>query len=327
MKQKILFYVLFFNILVFLLLIGCEKSSKIPENNNKPYQIDVLKFGNHKVINLIVEGFQNRINKLYKENVSVRIVDGKFDAATISDLSARIVASDSDIAVSVTTPATALMMSANRGTKKQVFTFVSDLTAINYTGPGTLKNTCGISDTVNYKKTFELIKRLMPNAKNIGSVITKDESNALLILNGFKQISQDYGFEIFQAEIANIGDLHLAMKTLNPKVDLFLFGGDNNLAEVIDNMINLSESYNKPLFACDKLSIEAGAVAGYSVDYFKMGVRTAEICAFVKSDCKPEDIDVEKLVANELILNKKSASKYSIYFDEKLTRMAKEIIE
>ena len=304
------FLVLFF---LFLLLMGCGRGVNTEEaKGSQMLRVGLIKLGDHPVINEVVSGFNQRIKTLLGERVVVKVADGKFDAATVADLASRIVAGNFDLIISVTTPATLATIGANRGSKEHIFTFVSDLDAIGYTGKGSLRNVCGLSDVVNYEKTLQLIKSVLPRCRKVGMIATKSEPNAVMIMEEFKQRAPKYDLRVVSAEISEVRDLHFAIKTLSAHVDAFLFGGDNTLAQVLSTIIEAAKQHSKPIFACDKLSVLQGAIAAYSVDYLRMGERTAEFALFLKAGVRPEDIDVERFVASRLVVNIDAARAFGV---------------
>lgn len=284
-----------------LFALSCQQSDK---DADRVHQVGVLKLGDHVVINEIVEGFQARFAELApSDRFDIKVFNANFDMANLPSMSRMMVSGPSDVLVSITTPASNALVGANRGTKPQIFTFVSDPGQIGYKEPGSLPNVTGLSDHVDYDGMLRLIREIQPEAKKIGYLITQSESNAQIILEGFKRRADDFGFEINSASITGASDLRLAANALSSDVDLFLFGGDNTIASNIQILFDVARSHHLPVFANDELSIENGAIAGISVDYREMGRRTAEYVMFILAGGDPGHIPLETMKAKKLVIN------------------------
>lgn len=322
LKNRCECFLIIFFLLIVVSGIGCRKKDTSNQNLKK---IALLQYGSHPVIDQVVKGFRDSIHTAYKDSLKVQYLNASFDMQTAGQLSRQAVSESFDLFVSVTTPATGQMIGADRGKIPLVFTFVSNPPDIGYTTQGSLKNVTGLSDQVDYESSLKLIRSLMPAAKNIGYLVTRSEANALAVLAGFEKAAPSFNFEIRKAEVNDPGDVRIAASALLPHVDLFLFGGDNNVETAISVLISVARSKNLPTFACDEQSIERGAVAGYSVNYYDMGVKTASVAAKVLTGTSPENITVVLYKSSRLILNKKAAAQVGITFPDSLSHLAQRI--
>jgi len=309
-----------------LLSLSCTHESEQP-SHEQVRTIAVLQLGSHQVIDSVVKGLEDQLEKIYGNRIRLVKYNANFDMNTTGSMSRQMLASNAEILVGVTTPVSGQLVGVNGGTKPLVFTFVSDPGQIGYKGPGTLRNTTGLSDEVDYEKTLDMIRSIMPSAKRIGYPLTRSENNAIVIHREFSRLAPSRGFEIITAEIAQATDVRMAAETLAPRVDLFLFGGDNTVASGLGALIAAAEGRSIPLFACDEESVQNGAVGAYSVDYAAMGRRTAEVCSMILGGADPERIPLEVFVANRLILNKKAAQKARLSVPQELLTKAHRVVE
>lgn len=307
------------------LLLSCHSSKQAPATH-KEARVAVLQFGSHPVIDQVVDGFKEGLQK-DADSIAVKYYNANFDLQTAGMLARQIVSEQNDLIVSITTPATGQMIGANRGRSPLIFTFVSNPPDIGYTGVGSIKNTTGLSDHVSYDSTLLLIRRILPQARNIGYLITRSESNAIAVLKGFEQSAPKFDFRLRVAEINDPADIRTAANALLPNVDLFLFGGDNNIATGISVLISVGRKRGIPTFACDQLSVERGAVAAYSVDYYVMGQRTADMARLVLNRKSADGIPVENFTASELIINEEAAATLSLKIPSSILRSAYRIVK
>ena len=305
-------YILFaISITAFLITQGCSKNDN-SANSTNVRNIAVLQLGQHPVIDAVVNGFKNRIESTFKDKVKLSVFSANFDGKTMSNLSKQLVASDYSLLVGVTTPASGQLIGASRGIKPVVFTFASDLKALGYRDNKKLLNTTGLSDQVDYSRALLMVREFLPNAKTIGYLVTRSESNAVLIQEGFIKAAPDENFKIISAAIGSVSDIRKAADLLVNKVDVFMVGGDNTLASGLNALLDVARAHKIPVFANDEASVEKGAIAAYSVDYYQMGSRTADICALILAGAKPEDVPVELFYGTKLVINKKAASEIGV---------------
>lgn len=309
-----------------LALGGCVPESSETQDHEATPSIAILQYGTHPVIDAVVDGFRGRMQILFGDRATITSYNANFDLTTAGTLSKQMVVSDADILISVTTPASGQLIGANRGEKPLVFTFVSEPADLGYSGPGTLPSTTGLSDQVDYVGTLDLIRNFLPDARKIGYLLTRGESNALAVHRGFQSVALERGFEIVTATIGQATDIRPAAETLAPDVDLFLIGGDNTVASALDAVLNTALARNTPVFACDQESAVRGAIASLSVDYEGMGQRTADLCAILLAGADPNRIPVEQFVASRLIVNMKSASLIGLRVPENVVASADSLI-
>lgn len=309
-----------------VVLTSCSQQQQQPQGQAKPKRIAVLQLGKHSVIDKVVSGIEDRSKEIYGPKAHVEIYNANFNFNELSILANQMVASGPDVVVGVTTPASGELIGANRGALPMVFTFVSEPKDIGYTGPGTPPNTTGLSDLVEYKKTLAMIRNVMPNAKTIGYLLTKSENNAVTIHTEFEKLAPQFGFTIKTVTINSSQDVKQAAEMLVGSVDVFLFGGDNTIASVLNNLIDTARAKRVPVFACDEESVEKGAVAAYSVPYYEMGRRTTDFCGLILSGATPAAIPYETWRGTKLVVNAKIASELGVTLPTFLVDIADRVV-
>ncbi len=62
-------------------------------------------------------------------------------------------------------------------------------------------NVTGTSDELPIKAQLEMIREMLPDAKNIGILYTTSEANSVSALAKYKELAGDYGFEIVEKKV------------------------------------------------------------------------------------------------------------------------------
>ncbi len=272
----------------------------------------MLQPGRHRVIDAVTDGISARLKELYDVNVTIRPYNGNFNPSAMDQAAVQMAASDADLLIAVTTPASQSLVGANAGSKNLVFTFVTDPSKIGYSGPGSVPRTTGLVDKVAYDETLQVIKAFLPNAHVGGYLVTTSEDNAVAIHKEFERKVPSYGLTLKTANIRSPSDVSQAAATLASNVDFFLVGGDHALVDAIGALIQIARANNKPVFCVDRSSIEQGCVGGASINYTEMGRRTGEVAAFVLSGAKPERLPVEEFQRFERVVSESAAKSFGL---------------
>ncbi len=301
--------------LMFLLLAsGCNGKEA---TSSALGEIHVIKIGDHSTIDALMDGFQGKVDEAFSKRVKVVVHNMQFNLSGVNSLAEQVVRSRPRIIVPISTPVTMAVLAQSRGDIPVVFTFVTDLGAIGYKGPHSIKKATGLSNRVDYLGMVHLLASALPRAKRIGFPITRSERNAQVIFDGFRAAGSKQ-FQFQEGYVTSSADVRAVGEQLARQNDLILFGGDNNIAKSISSLLEVASALKKPVFACDSESIKRGAVAGYSVDYRAMGIRTAEVCQEILSGKDAESIPAETFSRSKLYVNAIAAQKLGIVIPPEL---------
>ena len=78
-------------------------------------------------------------------------------------------------------------------------------------------NITGTADTLPVEAQLKMIREVLPDATKIGILYTTSEANSLSTIETYKELADDYGFEIVESGINTLADVDMAAADLAAK--------------------------------------------------------------------------------------------------------------
>lgn len=291
-----------FILLLFILCTACgtEKQKKI--------EIGITQIVEHSSLDDVRRGVIDALKeKGYDENkvnIDYKNAQGDFGTAQVI---AQEFNNKSDIIIAISTPSA--QAAANNIKDKPIF--FSAIT--NPESAGILrKNVTGVSDKSPVKKQVQLIKKLLPEAKNIGIVYNTSEQNSFYLTDAFTKAAEEEGYTVKIKGINNISEMASALDTLLPTIDVLYTSIDNTIASTYPLIVEKCNKANKPIIGATKSFADQGALAVDGISDYQVGYQTGEMAARYLSGEKIENIPYEVVEKSEMYINKDVAEKFGI---------------
>lgn len=279
---------------------GAEKQKKI--------EIGITQIVEHSSLDDVRRGVIDALKeKGYDENkvnIDYKNAQGDFGTAQVI---AQEFNNKSDIIIAISTPSA--QAAANNIKDKPIF--FSAIT--NPESAGILrKNVTGVSDKSPVKKQVQLIKKLLPEAKNIGIVYNTSEQNSFYLTDAFTKTAEEEGYTVKIKGINNISEMASALDTLLPTIDVLYTSIDNTIASTYPLIVEKCNKANKPIIGATKSFADQGALAVDGISDYQVGYQTGEMAARYLSGEKIENIPYEVVEKSEMYINKDVAEKFGI---------------
>ncbi len=260
---------------------GTEKQKKI--------EIGITQIVEHSSLDDVRRGVIDALKeKGYDENkvnIDYKNAQGDFGTAQVI---AQEFNNKSDIIIAISTPSA--QAAANNIKDKPIF--FSAIT--NPESAGILrKNVTGVSDKSPVKKQVQLIKKLLPEAKNIGIVYNTSEQNSFYLTDAFTKAAEEEGYTVKIKGINNISEMASALDTLLPTIDVLYTSIDNTIASTYPLIVEKCNKANKPIIGATKSFADQGALAVDGISDYQVGYQTGEMAARYLSGEKIENIPYE----------------------------------
>lgn len=259
------------------------------------------------VINDIISGFKHTVRASFPDAVFVeRHADGREEQYG-STVSAGLAARPTMLAP-ITTPITRIAVQEARGSTPVVFMGVTDPVgagvARSIDRPGLAT---GSSDLCPFDTLLATVRQVMPNARTLGLPYNPTDQPAVFGRSQLQLLAPRYGFTIIDRQVTSTDELGTAVGALAPRVDALLIAADNLMMENPAIVVNSAQQRGKPTFACDIASVEAGAVAGVSVDYRHIGELAGTLAVRVLRGERAGDLPVAVIRTGAVTVNLRSA--------------------
>ena len=227
------------------LLAGCGGEKKAADNSKKVVNVGIVQLVEHDALDAANKGFiAGMAAKGFKENENVKYdrQNAQADQSNLQNIAQRFVSNKVDLICAIATPAAQTMANATKDLPI-VATAVTDyeaakLVASNSEPKG---NVTGTSDMNPVKEQLELLLKLVPGAKTIGTIYCSSEVNSQLQAELLKKYAAEKGVQVEEATVSNVNDIQQAAQSLVGKVDAVYVPTDNVLASAMPTLAQVTE--------------------------------------------------------------------------------------
>lgn len=308
-------------VLAMLMFAGCgagNGNAGKSETKEKTYKIGVTQIGDHPSLDNCREGFIDGLkSKGFEEgkNIEIDFQSARGDMAVANQIAENFAASGKDIVCGIATPsAQALYTKCYDKGIPVIFNAISDPVEAKLAKSETeaMDGITGISDALPVEEQLKLIRKVLPEAKNIGILYTTSEANSVSTIKKYKDLAPKYGFEIVDKGIGNQAEIPQATDILLEKVDCISNMTDNTVVEVLSLILEKANAKNIPVFGSEEEQVKNGCIASAGLDYFKLGQKAGIQAARVLSGEDVSTIPYETLTEAQITVNEEVAEKLGI---------------
>ncbi len=292
---------------------GSASASAAASASGKTYRIGLVQFVTHPSLDAVRTNF---VDELARQGlkVEVDVKNPQADQSTLNTIAQGFASSKPDLVLAIATPA-ALAVAQAISDKPVLFAAVTDPVGAKLVAsldaPG--KNVTGTSDMNPIDKQIDLIKQLVPTAKNVGMVYSSAEQNSLVQLELAKAAGAKVGLTVIGSAITNSSEVQQGAQALVGKVDAYFIGTDNTVVSGLEGLISVAQTAKLAIITADGDSVKRGAVASYAIDYGKMGVQTAQMAAkILTGQAQPATTPVGFQTPPVLTINPGAAAKIGL---------------
>lgn len=309
------------------LLAGCGGEKKAVDNSKKVVNVGIVQLVEHDALDAANKGFiAGMAAKGFKENENVKYdrQNAQADQSNLQNIAQRFVSNKVDLICAIATPAAQTMANATKDLPI-VATAVTDyeaakLVASNSEPKG---NVTGTSDMNPIKEQLELLLKLVPGAKTIGTIYCSSEVNSQLQAELLKKYAAEKGVQVEEATVSNVNDIQQAAQSLVGKVDAVYVPTDNVLASAMPTLAQVTEPAKLAVVCGEGGMVMAGGVATLAIDYYQLGEQTGEMAGDILSGrAKPQTMPIQLQKSFKVIINKENAEKIGIKIPEDLLKAA-----
>ena len=303
-------------VIVFILLLAMTASGFLSAcgEDEDTITIGIIQFASHPSLDNCYEGIKKGLEASglkYKLDFQI----GNADPATCDTLATNMVAKNYDIIIAIATPAAISAYSAAENSSTAViFCAVSDPQAAglvdNPNAPG--GNCTGTSDQLDLKGQLEMIRAFQPDAKRIGVMYTTSEANSVSHLQQFKALASQYGFTVVEQGVQSAADIPAAAVALAAGSDCINNFTDNNVVSNLEKVLEKTNEAKIPVYGSEVEQVKKGCLASMSIDYVKLGEKTAEMAVQVLNGTDPGTIPVSFVTDSTPVVNPEAAALFGI---------------
>lgn len=307
-----------------LTLAGCgdkepAKSELVP--------VGIVQLVEHSALDACTKGVKDALaERGYKDGVNIKIdfQNAQGDQSNLHNIATRFVSNKDKLIFAVATPAAQAVATTAKGTPI-VATAITDFVAAKLVKsdeqPG--GNVTGVSDLGPIEAQLELLLKLVPDAKVVGTIYNSSEINSKYQVDIFKKAAEKRGVQVLEATVSNVNDIQQAAASLNGKVQGMWLPTDNVLASAIPALAKVANPSKIPVIAGERGMTEAGCLGSISVDYYEIGRMTGQMGAdILDGKKKPAEMPVQHVANGTPVFNMKTAAAIGITIPDELKKGA-----
>ncbi len=229
-----------------------------------------------------------------------------------------------DLIVTLTTPCLTAACSMAKKTPV-VFTYVYDPIAAGAGKSPTdhLPNITGVGSFPPVEDTVDLIQKLVPGVKAVGTVYNSSEANSVKVISVGREIFKKKGIKLEEVTANSTSEVFQAAQVVCYRnVQALWVTGDNTALQSIDAIVKASRDAKLPLIINDPEFTARGAVASVGLGWYEAGRAGGVLAARVLRGESPRDLPFEEVAVKKIVLNEDAARRLGLVFPPEIVKAA-----
>ena len=308
-------------------VMGCGGDKKEAPKKAEKVNVGIVQLVEHAALDAANKGFvEGLASKGYKEgqNIAYDRQNAQADQSNLQNIAHRFVNNKVNLICAIATPAAQTVANVTSDIPI-VATAVTDYKAAKLVKdnakPGT--NVTGTTDMNPVEQQLDLLLKLVPNAKSVGTIYCSSEVNSQLQIEILKKAAAAKGVTVKEATVSNVNDIQQAARSLVGKVQAIYVPTDNVLASAMPTLVSVTEEAKLPVICGEGGMVKAGGLATLGVDYYKLGFQAGEMAAdILGGKSKPADMGIQAQKEFKAMVNLKEAEKIGLKVPEDVLKGA-----
>ena len=308
-------------------VMGCGGDKKEAPKKAEKVNVGIVQLVEHAALDAANKGFvEGLASKGYKEgqNIAYDRQNAQADQSNLQNIAHRFVNNKVNLICAIATPAAQTVANVTSDIPI-VATAVTDYKTAKLVKdnakPGT--NVTGTTDMNPVEQQLDLLLKIVPNAKSVGTIYCSSEVNSQLQIDILKKAAAAKGVTVKEATVSNVNDIQQAARSLVGKVQAIYVPTDNVLASAMPTLVSVTEEAKLPVICGEGGMVKAGGVATLGVDYYKLGFQAGEMAADILSGkSKPADMAIQAQKEFKAMVNLKEAEKIGLKVPEDVLKGA-----
>ena len=278
-------------------------------------KIGVLQLTEHPALDASNKGF---VDALDEAGITYNIdqQNAQNDQSACQTIAHKLVNDGNDLILAIATPAAQAVAGATDeipiiGTA--ITDFASAGLVQSNDKPG--KNVTGSSDLTPVADQFDLLVKLLPQAKTVGVLYCTAESNSDVQVKLADQAAANHGLKLVRYSVSSSNEIQQVVESMVGKVDVVYPPTDNTIAAGMTTVTMIANDNKLPTICGEEGMVDNGGLATYGINYEELGKLAGQMAVkILKGESKPADMAIEHLDASKCTLktNEETAKKLGI---------------
>ncbi len=278
-------------------------------------KIGVLQLTEHPALDASNKGF---VDALDEAGITYNIdqQNAQNDQSACQTIAHKLVNDGNDLILAIATPAAQAVAGATDEIPI-VGTAITDFASAGLVQsndkPG--KNVTGSSDLTPVADQFDLLVKLLPQAKTVGVLYCTAESNSDVQVKLADQAAANHGLKLVRYSVSSSNEIQQIVESMVGKVDVVYTPTDNTIAAGMTTVTMIANDNKLPTICGEEGMVDNGGLATYGINYEELGKLAGQMAVkILKGESKPADMAIEHLDASKCTLktNEEAAKKLGI---------------
>ncbi len=172
----------------------------------------------------------------------------------------------------------------------------------------------GIQALPPVQDAFDLILKIKPGTKKVGTVWTSNEPNSKVATGIARDYAKSKGIEFVESQVTKADEVLNATENLaGQKVDAIFISTDSTVVSALQSVVRVANENKIGLFCNDPASASRGCTTGLGLDYYDNGFASAKEMAIpILKGTSVDTISIHKQAKQTLIINTAAAAKQGL---------------
>ena len=306
-----------------LALAGCRRSNRASGRS----RMGLLYFAPEAGAELCMKGvFDGLAQEGFTKDGNLEVISShaQGEISNIPMLVQNFMTQGVDLIFTLTTPCLSAACATARNTHI-AFTYCYDPVAA---GAGKsfsnhLPNVTGVGSFPPVEATVDLIQKLVPGVKAVGTVYNSSEANSVKVISVARDAFRKRGISLQEVTATNTSEVFQSAQVASYRnVQAMWVTGDNTALQGFDAIAKVTTAAKLPLFINDPEFTSRGALACVGLGWYEPGKAGGVLAARLLRGEDPANIPFQEVAEQKLVLNQEVANKLGISFPPDVQKAA-----
>jgi ABC-type uncharacterized transport system substrate-binding protein len=283
------------------------------------YKLGVVYFAPEEGADLVLKALSETLAQegfIEGKNLEVKRAHAQGEIANIPALLQNFDSQPMDLIVTLTTPCLTGACAVVKH-KPVVFTYVYDPIAAGAGKSATdhLPQVTGVGSFPPVEDTIELIQKLVPGVKSVGTLYNSSEANSRKVVSVARDLFSKRGIKLEEVTVTGTSEILQAAQVLTHRnIQAMWVTGDNTALQGFDGIVKAARDSKLPLIINDPEFVDRGAVACVGLGWYQAGQAAGKLASRILRGEKPGSIPFEEVAIKKVVLNQSVAKALGIIF-------------
>ncbi|WP_035767694.1 ABC transporter substrate-binding protein [Butyrivibrio sp. NC2002] len=301
---------------------AADDSAESTAEAGKEFKVGIIQLVEHPALDAATQGFKDGLSEALSADgytVSFDYQNAQGEQANCATITTKFV-NDKDDLIMANATAALQAAAAATGDIPIVGTSITDYKSAGVINdndaPGT--NVTGASDLAPVDEQIELLKKLVPDAKQVGILYCSSEANSDFQVKLAEQYLDEAGIAYKEYTVADSNEIQSVVATAVSNCDVFYIPTDNTIADNMSIVKNETVPAKIPVICGEENMCKNGGLATLSISYYDLGVTAGKQAYEILVNGKnPAEMPIE-FVSEGITAEYNPETATAIEFDETL---------